>query len=66
MLAFIRPKAHPRYLELPLLGSIVDEFTVWSHSRGYTIGTIRNQLKDVRLLDGYFQKNNIQCLLSPS
>lgn len=62
MLASLRPKSYPRYLSLPILGPVVAEFAAWSRSRGYTRGTIRNQLKDVRLIEDYFQKKDFRCL----
>jgi len=62
MIALLRPKSHQKYFSLPIFGSILDEFTTWSHNRGFTIGTIRNKLKDARLIDAYFQKTGVQRL----
>ena len=62
MIASLRPKSYQRYLSLPIVGSILDEFTTWSHNRGFTIGTMRNKLKDARLIDAYFQQAGAQCL----
>jgi len=62
MLLQLRPRSYQKYLSLPILGSILDEFTSWSFQRGYTIGTIKNQLKDVRKLDNYFIQQGVQAL----
>jgi integrase/recombinase XerD len=62
MLASIRPQSHTRYLLLPILGAALDEFTAWSNRRGYPLGTIRNQLKDSRLIDAYLQKDGARGL----
>jgi integrase/recombinase XerD len=62
MIASLRPKSYQSYLSLPILGSILDEFTDWSYNRGFTIGTIRNKLKDVKLIDVHFQEAGTQNL----
>jgi site-specific recombinase XerD len=62
MISDIRPKSYQHFLSLPILGSILDEFTTWSHQRGYTVGTVRNQLKDARQIDGFFRQSGAQCL----
>jgi len=62
MIASLRPKSYHKYLSLPIVGSILDEFTTWSHNRGFTIKTMRNKLKDARLIDAYFQQAGAQCL----
>ncbi|MFQ6067702.1 MAG: tyrosine-type recombinase/integrase [bacterium] len=62
MLLQLRPRSYQDYLSLPILGSILDEFTSWSLQRGYTLKTIRNQLKDVRKLDNYFIQQGVQAL----
>jgi site-specific recombinase XerD len=41
---------------------MIDEFTTWSRRRGYALGTIRNQLKDSRLIDAYLQADGAQAL----
>ena len=62
MLLQLRPRSYQDYLSLPILGSILDEFTSWSFQRGYTIGTIKSQLKDVRKIDNYFVQQGVQAL----
>jgi len=62
MLLQLRPRSYQNYLSLPILGSILDEFTSWSFQRGYAIGTINGQLKDARKLDSYFIGQGVQTL----
>lgn len=62
MLLQLRPRSYQNYLSLPILGSILDEFTSWLFQRGYAIGTIKGQLKDARKLDSYFIGQGIQAL----
>lgn len=62
MLSQIRPKAYPRYLSLPILGSVLEEFTEWSHQQGYTLGTLGEQLKSAPKIDRFFQQQGTACL----
>lgn len=62
MLSQIRPKSYPRYLSLPILGSVLDEFTAWSHQCGYTVGTMQDQLKSALQIDRFFQQRGAKCL----
>ena len=62
MLLQLRPRSYQNYLSLPILGSILDEFTSWSFKRGYTNGTIKSQLKDLRKLANYFVQQGVQAL----
>jgi len=62
MLLQLRPRSYQNYLSLPILGSIIDEFTSWSSKRGYTLTTIRSQLKHARTLDNYFIQRGLQAL----
>jgi len=62
MLLQLRPRSYQDYLSLPILGSILDEFISWSFQRGYTIGTIKTQLKYVRKIDNYFVQQGVQAL----
>lgn len=55
MLAQIRPRSYLEYLALPIFGPILDGFTDWSQRRGYSLGTIRNQLKDCRRIAAFCQ-----------
>ena len=60
MISEIRPKSHQQYTSLPILGPILDEFTDWSHQHGYSILTVRNQLKCARWIDDFFFKHSVR------
>ncbi len=60
MIFTIRPRSYQDYLSLTIFGPILDEFTNWSHQRGYTLGTIRNQLKDTRYIAAFLQKKDLR------
>jgi site-specific recombinase XerD len=62
MIAQLRPKAQFHYKALPVLGQIVDAFTIWCHRKGYTSGTIRNQLKDIKHLAYFFRRRGLRTL----
>jgi len=62
MLSQIRPKSYPRYLSLPILGSVLEEFTEWSHQQGYALGTLGDQLKSAVQIDRFFQQRGAACL----
>ena len=62
MLTTLRPKSHAKYRLLPILGSILDEFTSWVRTRGYTLATIKSQLKATRLIDAHFQEHGARRL----
>ncbi len=62
MLSQIRPKAYPRYLSLPILGSILEEFTEWSHQQGYTLRMLGEQLKGALKIDRFFQQQGTASL----
>lgn len=60
MLKQLRPQSHNDYKELPILGSLLDDFCSWSRKRGYTVGTIKNQLKDSRHIVNFFCQQGIK------
>jgi len=62
MISKIRPKAYLRYIALPILGSILDDFTFWSCQHGYTILVIQEQLKAARHFDNFFRQNGAQSV----
>lgn len=59
MLEQLRPQSYPEYQKLPIIGALLDDFCRWSRKRGYTIGTIKNQLKDCRQITAFFCKCGI-------
>ena len=44
MISEICPLAHQRYLSLPVLGAILDEFTEWALQQGYSFLTVWKEL----------------------
>ena len=62
MLKEIRPKSYQKYVNLPVLGPIMEIFTLWSHHHGYTPGTIGLLLTNVRHVDRYLLSHGVQCL----
>lgn len=62
MLCQIRPKSHKNYSSLPIFGPLLDEFTGWSHKRGYSIHTVKSQLYHTRHIINFFQKTDVQSL----
>ena len=62
MISTIRPKSYQKYLAFPVFGPFLDDFTQWSYLHGYTLGTIRNQLKDTRHIIVFLQKQGLQSI----
>ena len=60
MIFAIRPRSYKDYLSLPIFGPILDEFTNWSHQRGYALGTIRNQLEHTRHITAFLHKKDLR------
>ena len=58
MLNELFPKAHKRYLSLPILGSIADDFTDWLQAQGYRRGTARVYMRILPALDHVFQEQS--------
>jgi hypothetical protein len=44
-LAQIRPRAHQRYLRLPIFGRCIEDFVRWSLDNGYKHQTLRLHLE---------------------
>lgn len=66
MLKRLRPQSHNDYKGLPILGFVLDDFCRWSRKRGYTVGTIKNQLKDSRQIITFFCQRGIKKLRNMS
>jgi site-specific recombinase XerD len=62
MIAQLRPRAQAIYRALPVFGDIMEAFTLWCHRKGYTLGTIQNQLKDIKQLAYFFRRRGISTL----
>lgn len=56
MLHALFPKAHTRYLSLPVLGSIADGFTDWLRAQGYCRSTARLYVRTLPDLDQVCQQ----------
>ena len=62
MISELFPKGHQCYTSLPLLGPIMEEFTVWSIRNGYTALTVRGKIKEMRQIDAFFREQGIHRL----
>src|SRR6266446_946713 len=62
MLIQLRPKAHPAYQSLPILGPIVDEFSDWAHRCGYELRSFKSQLGNIRYLAHFFHRRGLRSL----
>ena len=62
MLRELFPKAFNRYLSLPLLGPILDDFDNWLLEQGYQFRTRREHIKQTVGIDNYFQKQRRSSL----
>ena len=62
MLSKIRPRYYQRYISLPLLGSILDEFTSWCLKHGYAVTTMGNKLRDSIRIDRFLRRHGAQSL----
>ena len=56
MLKELFPKAHKRFLSLPLLGSITDSFAIWLQQQGYRRGSARHYVRALSRLDAIIQQ----------
>ena len=62
MLTQIRPKAHPAYRPLPILGPIVDEFSDWAHRCVYELKSFSAQLGNIRFPAHFFCRRGLRSL----
>jgi len=62
MISTLRPRAYQKYLSLPLLGPILNDFTVWSHQHGYSLVTMQCQLKHALRIEDFFREHNVTSL----
>ena len=62
MLKDLFPRAYSRYLALPILGTIMDDYVDWLCIRGYSWGTRRNHIKRSARIDQYFYKQGYRRL----
>lgn len=61
MIAQLRPRSHQEYLELPVFGPVINAFVEWSLARGFTVGTVKNQLKETRQVVAWMTQRGVYC-----
>lgn len=59
MLRSLLPKAHRKFLSLPLLGSIIDGFDDWLTAQGFTRGSRKFSIRMLRFVDTNLQRSRI-------
>lgn len=62
MLHALFPKAHHRYLSLPLLGPIVDGFDDWLSANGYTRNSRDYSIRMLKHVDAYLRRRRIKTI----
>lgn len=62
MLIQLFPKAFKKFLSLPVLGAVADEFEVWLQDRGYTRSTRRLMFRILVRIDGHLSALGIREL----
>jgi integrase/recombinase XerD len=62
MVIQLRPKAHPAYRSLPILGPVVDDFSDWAQRCGYELKSFRSQLGNIRYLAHFLHRRGLQSL----
>ena len=60
MLGSLYPRAHRRYLSLPLLGSLADGLDDWLASNGYTELSRKNAVCELRHVDAELRRRQIK------
>ncbi len=59
MLRSLLPKAHPKFLAMPVLGPIVDGFDDWLSARGYTRGSRELSIRILPRVDAELRRHQI-------
>jgi integrase len=62
MIATILPKVYHRYVSLPVLGPVIDEFTRWLLERGYSFQTVQRHVYTSRHVDGSLYQVGVRAL----
>ena len=62
MIHTLFPRAHDRYLSLPVFGRVIEEFSNWLSEQGYRRGTRRLQIKAVPQIDAYLRQQGVRCV----
>jgi integrase/recombinase XerD len=66
MLRSLLPKAHCKFLSLPLLGPIIDEFDDWLAASGYTPKSRRFSIRMLPLIDANLRRQRIKDITTLS
>ena len=59
MLRLLLPKAHRKFLSLPLLGPIIDGFDDWLSANGFTRGSRKFSIRMLRFVDANLHRSHI-------
>lgn len=62
MLSALFPRAHARYVSLPVLGGAWEGFCAWLHGVGYPRDAIRRRVQGGRLLESIFHRRRVRSL----
>lgn len=62
MLVELYPRRHARFSTLPLLGPVVEDFTVWLHAAGYTRLPIRLRIRALPRVDARLRRRGVRRL----
>jgi integrase/recombinase XerD len=64
MLQFLLPRAHPKFLALPLLGPVVDGFDDWLAANGYTCGSRKFTIRMLPHVDADLRRRRTRDVAS--
>ena len=64
MLTKLFPRVHDRYLSLPLLGEVLDEYASWMEDQGYTLEPIQRHIRATSSLDRSLRRAGTSTLSS--
>lgn len=64
MLTKLFPRAHDRYLSLPLFGEVLDEYASWMEDQGYTLEPIRRHIRATSSLDRSLRRAGTSSLVA--
>lgn len=62
MLTKLFPRVHDRYLSLPVLGRVLDDYASWMERLGYTLIPIRRHICATPFLDRHLRRGGISTL----
>jgi integrase/recombinase XerD len=62
MLTALFPRAHVRYMSLPILGGSLDGLCVWLHARGYPRDAIQRRMRAAASLERALRRRGVRSL----